>query len=349
MLALGAVKRNTGYALVGLALLALGLWRVQAIREPVPPFRETRFLMDTAVTVQVAAADSEEARKWAEEAFREIGRLEGLMGEGGTIPLSQGWTRMTEEVAYVLRRSQHFAELTGGAFDVTVGPLSRLWGFVGGTPHLPDLAKVRRVLASVGYRGLEVLGDSVKGEGKGMLLDLGGAAKGYAVDRAVEVLEGAGVRGGLVEAGGDLRFFGKKADGQPWRIALAHPRRPGKLIYLKDVGLPAVATSGDYQRFFWKGGRRYHHILDPHTGYPARGAVSATAWARTTLDADILSTAFFVLGPEEGIALAERLSDVEGLVIYERGGKLFARCSSGLIGKVDLRGTGISLETGEAP
>ncbi len=345
MLALGRmVNRRTCYVLVGLILLVLGLWKARALREPVPPFRETRFMMDTAVTVQVAADDPEEAERLAERAFREMERIEELMGKDGTITLFRGWSRVPREVVDVIRRCQYFAELTKGAFDVTIGPLSGLWGFVGGNPHLPKPEEIRRALALVGYKGLEVSGDSIKGDRDGMSLDLGGAAKGYAVDRAVEVLQGDGARGGLVEAGGDLRFFGRKVDGRPWRIALAHPRRPGELIPLGEVGLPAVATSGDYQRFFWEGGRRYHHILDPRTGYPAWSAVSATAWARTARDADILSTAFFVLGPEEGIALAERLPDVEGLVIYERGGKLFARCSSGLIGKVELKGTGISWE-----
>lgn len=334
------VRHKLPYALIGLVLLAFGLLRVRTVRRGVPPFRETRFLMDTAVTVQVASRDTQKARRLADEAFREIARVEKLVGSGATIEVHRRWKRVPKEVARILKRSLYFSKLSGGAFDVTVGPLTLLWGFAGGNPHLPDPEDIRRRLASVGYENLEVSGDSVRGKVDGMYLDLGGVAKGYAVDRAIEVLRRAGVEGGLVEAGGDIRFFGRKTDGSPWRIALAHPRRPGKLIPLGNVGLPAVATSGDYQRFFWEGGRRYHHIVDPHTGYPAWGTVSATVWARTCLDADILSTALFVLGPEEGIRLAEGLPDVEGLVIYERGGKLSAERSSGF--EVKLKGTGIS-------
>lgn len=328
------------YVLIGLALLAFGLWRVRTGLRCVPPFRETRFLMDTAVTVQVASRDTQKARRLAEDAFGEIARVEELVGRGATIEVGRRWEKVPEEVADILRRSLYFSKLSRGAFDVTVGPITSLWGFLAGNPHLPPPEEIRRKLACVGYENLEVSGDSVRGKVEGMSLDLGGAAKGYAVDRAIEVLRSAGVEGGLVEAGGDIRFFGRKADGSPWRIALAHPRRPGKLIPLGNPGLPAVATSGDYQRFFWEGGRRYHHIIDPHTGYPAWRAVSATVWARTCLDADILSTALFVLGPEEGIRLAERLPEVEGLVIYERGGKLLAERSSGF--EARLKGTGIS-------
>jgi len=164
-------------------------------------------------------------------------------------------------------------------------------------------------------------------------LDLGAAAKGYAVDRMVAVLEKFGVAAGLIDAGGDIRYWGEKPDGRPWVFGVQHPRYPERYIEVEDLGLAAIATSGDYEQYFEWEGKRYHHLLDPTTGYPARTCISATVWASTAMDADILSTAVFVLGPERGLELVAGLQGVEALVFFERDGQLEYRSSAGVTGR----------------
>jgi len=327
---------------VGALLVALALWWVAAHRTNEKEIvTDSRFLMDTLVTIK-AWGDATHIERSLQEAFGEIVRLEGVMStqrRGSEVSrinerAFEEWRTMSSDVAAVLRRSLFFSRLSDGAFDVTIGPVVRLWGFSTAAPRVPGEDEMARALERVGTDKIEITEGRVHLLKEGMALDLGGTAKGYAVDRAVTVLEKGGASGGLVEVGGDLRFFGAKPGGRRWRIALAHPRKPGTLIEIGDVLLHSVATSGDYERFFEAEGNRYHHLLDPRTGYPARSAASATVWARTCLDADVLSTALFVMGPD-GIPWIEGLEEVEGLVIYEAEGHLEYRASSGVAGKVD--------------
>jgi thiamine biosynthesis lipoprotein len=155
----------------------------------------------------------------------------------------------------------------------------------------------------------------------GTALDLGGIAKGFAVDRAAGALRAAGADNFVVNAGGDLRVSGTK-NGKPWRIGIQDPRAPDRLLRVVTPREGAFVTSGDYERYFLWEGERYHHILDPRTGRPARGCRSVTVWTRHGIDADALATAAFVLGPAEGLALLERLEEVEGLVVDDAGGEL---------------------------
>jgi len=166
-----------------------------------------------------------------------------------------------------------------------------------------------------------------------MKLDLGGIAKGFIVDRALSLLEGKDVQAAFLNAGGDIKVLGTKPDGSKWRVGIRDPHKKNevKAVLLLDKG--AVATSGDYERFFEQNGVRYHHIIDPKTGYPARGLSSVTVVAPNCLTADALSTAIFVLGLSEGLALLEKLPEVEGVFITEEG-ELFY--SSGLEGKLEM-------------
>ena len=324
-------------------MVALALWWVAAHRAGEQELvADSRILMDTLVTIKAWGDDATQIQRLLDEAFGEIARLEGAMStqrrdsEVGRINERAfgEWMTMSSDVASVLGRALFFSRLSDGACDVTIGPVMRLWGFSTMVPRVPDEDEIAAALERVGTDKIEVNERRVRLLQEGMVLDLGGIAKGYAVDRAVTLLEKGGASGGLVEAGGDLRFFGTKPGGKRWRIALAHPRKLSTLIEIGGVPLHSVATSGDYERFFEAEGIRYHHLLDPRTGRPARSAISATVWARTCMDADMLSTALFVMGPE-GIPWIEGLDEVEGLVIYEAGGELKSRVSSGVAGKVD--------------
>ena len=305
---------------------------------PAEPVREGRLVLGALVTVKLYG-DAETVRLPVERAYAELDRVDSLMSryrdDGALRRLEQTAQRGVQtpaELAAVLARSQRFAALTGGSFDCTVGALSRLWNFPDALAP-PDSAAVDSALALVGYEGLQVEGEIVRIGRPGTRLDLGAAAKGYAVDRMVAGFEEAGIEGGLIDAGGDIRYWGAKPDGRPWVFGVQHPRDPTRYIEVDDLGLAAIATSGDYQQYFEWEGARYHHLLDPRTGYPARACVSATVWAGTALDADILSTAVFVLGPERGLALVAELEGVEALVFYERDGQLEYRASAGVDGR----------------
>ncbi|MCH2662675.1 FAD:protein FMN transferase, partial [bacterium] len=251
---------------------------------PAEPVREGRLVLGTLVTVKLYG-DAETVRLPVERAYAELDRVDSLMSryrdDGALRRLEQSAQKGVQtpaELAAVLARSQRFAALTGGAFDCTVGALSGLWNFPDALAP-PDSAAVDSALALVGYEGLQVEGEIVRIGRPGTRLDLGAAAKGYAVDRMVAVFEEAGIAGGLIDAGGDIRYWGAKPDGRPWVFGVQHPRDPKRYIEVDDLGLAAIATSGDYQQYFEWEGARYHHLLDPRTGYPARACVSATVWA----------------------------------------------------------------------
>ena len=339
----GSSKRLFQYA-IGALLVGLTLWWLVARRaDEAKIIADSRFLMDTLVTIKAWGDDPAQVHGLLDAAFGEIERLEGVMSserrDSEVSRINEGasgaWITMSADVASVLGRALFFSRLSDGACDVTIGPVMRLWGFSTTTPHVPDKDKIAAALDLIGADKIAINEGRVRFLKKNMALDLGAIAKGYTVDRAVLVLEEGGASGGLVEAGGDLRFFGTKPGGRRWRIALAHPRKAGALIGIGEIPLHSVATSGDYERFFEADGKRYHHLLDPRTGYPARRAVSATVWARTCMDADMLSTTLFVMGPD-GIPWIEGLDEVEGWVIYEAEGELRHRASSGVVGKVEM-------------
>lgn len=239
----------------------------------------------------------------------EITRL-NLSSGGGSMVLDP-------RVFDCLARARRYAEMSHGAFDPTVEPLVRAYGWYDHRPSVPTDEELRNLLPRVGYECLR-LDERKRGaalEVPGAGVDVGGIAKGYAVDLAVRAIKRAGVDKGLVEISGNTRFFGSGA--KAWRVGIEHPRREGELIGTIAIGDLAVSTSGDYRRSFTVNGRRYHHILDPHSGMPAKGVASVTVVARTATEADALSTAVFVLGPVEGFTLLRKVPGAEALLVSE--------------------------------
>jgi thiamine biosynthesis lipoprotein len=236
-----------------------------------------------------------------------------------------GGGTLSPSLAEVVLAALYWAEQSRGAFDPTVARLLDLWNFPSGPHAPPDEASLVIARAATGWRKVSVDRKDLTVNLAGTSLDLGGIAKGYAVDRAAGALRAAGAENFVVNAGGDLCVAGTK-NGKPWRIGIQDPRNPELLLKVVTPREGAFVTSGDYERFFLWEGERYHHILDPRTGRPARGCSSVTVWARYGIDADALATAAFVLGPAEGLALLERLEGVEGLIIDATGGE---RATSG--------------------
>ena len=327
--------------LVGTGLLLILLFFPRP--EIAAPVVETRLAVGTVVSVKLYMEEAK-ARPLMDLAFAEIDRIDSLMSRHSPASELSRVNRLaaaqavscSPELIAVLKRSQRFARASGGAFDITVGSLTQLWNF----PDVlapPATARIDSARALVGHEFLQVGEDQVQLRRRGTRLDLGGAAKGFAVDRAAIVLQAAGASSGLIIAGGNIRFWGQKPDGRPWRFGVQHPRAPDQLVEVENLGLNALATSGDYEQFFEYEGERFHHLLDPATGYPSRSSVSATVWAETAMDADILSTAVFVLGPEPGLEWIESTPRTEALVFFEQNGRLDFRASSGVADHLRLK------------
>ena len=229
----------------------------------------------------------------------------------------------------VVRRGLEVGDLTGGAFDITWAALWGLWDFKAAHPRVPPAEEIRRRAALVDYR--KVIVDDARGtvflpEG-GMKIGLGGIAKGYALDRAADLLRRRGVRDFLILGGGQVLAGGRHGS-RPWRVGIRDPRGgPEDIFATLEVEDVSTSTSGDYERFFIQDGKRYHHILDPRTGWPAQGLRSVTVVSPDATLADALSTAILVLGEERGLALADSLPEVEAVLVNERGN---VRTTSGL-------------------
>lgn len=243
-------------------------------------------------------------------AFREMERIDRLVGlEGqqseiaeinrhaGGIPV-----RVSTETLALLERAVEYTRRYGGLFDVSIGPLTRLWAlndeWTEGAHQIPERARVDSLLKLVGSDRIVLSRNdtTVFLPDPGMRIDLGGIAKGYAVDRAASVLRAQGLSDFLINAGGDVYVSGRNQDGTPWHVGVKHPRRRTELIATLELTDSAVATSGDYERFFEIDGTRFHHIIDPRTGYPATASRSATVLARTAEEADVLATTLFIRG-----------------------------------------------------
>jgi thiamine biosynthesis lipoprotein len=220
----------------------------------------------------------------------------------------------------VIERGLWAGKLSDGRFDITFQALSKVWKFGSAqedTPKLPTRAEVEQLRKLVDYRRVELdqAGHRVR-IGKGQQMGLGGIAKGYIVDRAAAVLHECGVRGFLAQAGGDLYGSGRKPDGSPWVSGVQDPRgKLGEFFAVLELTDHAFSTAGDYARAYVVGGKRYHHIIDPKTGYPATACRSVTIWAPDATTADGVDDAVFILGPERGLKLVESLDGVGAVIV----------------------------------
>lgn len=304
--------------------------------------------MGTVLTVTVVSMDREAADSAVEAAFKEIDRLENLLSlwkpESEMSVLNEraaeGWTQADQEILDLLETSLEFSRLTEGAFDVTAGPLVRLWGFhTREKNHLPTPEEIKEKKRIVGYRLVEIDSgnDAVRFANEGMEVDFSGVAKGYAVDRAVKIMRDLGVKNAMVNLGGNIYAFGSPAGRDMWNIAVRDPRSIENEIGVLKIKEKGVASSGQYIRFVEFENRRFGHIIDPRTGYPVEGEVlGTTIVAPDALTADIMSTSVFVLGPDEGAEFIKS-QEFEGLIILDNGkGGLLVKVSGGLRDSFEL-------------
>jgi len=281
-------------------------------------YKSARVMMGTFV--EVVSPDSNAAGI----VFKEFQRIEDLLSKYK--PKSEvsrlnanGSIKASPETFYIIKRSKEFWEASGGAFDITVAPLVDLWGFTDKKYAVPPAEKIKEALARVGSDKILLHDDSnvVEFKNSAMEIDLGGIAKGFALDCAVRKLREAGIKSCLLNAGGQVFALGDRS-GKSWRVALAEPRTRGFSGYV-EIKDQSASTSGDYEQYFIKGNKRYSHILDPRTGFPAAsGVISATVIAPEGAAADALSTAVFVLGKTKGRELLKRFPGVEATIIEEK-------------------------------
>lgn len=304
------------------------------------PYNETRILLGTFVNITIYDQDKDRAKiaRAGEEAFQAIERIDKITSsfyDSSEVSLlrhgaGRDYQRVSKELLEVLREAIRISNITHSAFDVTIGPIMELWDFNSPSPQIPNTEQIKKRLPLVNYKNILIKGDKVLLANSGMSLDLGGIAKGYAVDKAMEVLIKNGIENAMVDAGGDLRTISGELTKGKRRVWIRHPRDKNSFFGYFRMDSGCVATAGDYERFFLYKGKRYHHLIDPKSGYPAQGCLSVTIKAETTAEADALATAVFILGPERGMDLIERLEGVEGVIIYRKGDKLDYKVSTGL-------------------
>ena len=246
---------------------------------------------------------------------------------------------ISDDFWQVMIVAQKIYELTDGAWDGTVKPLLSLWGFdsTKNKNSIPEKAEIQGQLANIGFNQIEISSDRFLIKHKASIsLDLASIAKGYGVDQVTTLIKKMGIENFLVEIGGEVFASGHRKDGKPWRVGINRPQKdaPYDQIY-KVINLhnKAFATSGDYRNYFEVDGKRYSHILDPRSGYPiSNGVVSVSIVADDCTFADGLSTAVMVLGPQKGLALINKLDDVEGLIVTrQQDGRLIDHYSKGFI------------------
>ena len=296
--------------------------------------------MGTLIEISVIGRDADKVGAAIDDAFAEMERIEGLMSmriQGSDVSRINRWAgikpvKVSAEVLKVIRRANEISKASDGCFDISIGALLDLWGFDVEGGLLPGKGEFSESLNSVGYKAIHIdeMASTVELKKKGMRIDLGGIAKGYAVDRAFQLLTSRGYRNMIVNAGGDMRVGGKKING-PWVIGIQDPRDRSRILASFDASEIAVATSGDYERHFVKDGKRYHHLLNPFTGLPARQCRSVTILAKDALSADGLATAVFVMGPKRGLRLIKTMEGVKGLIVSADGEIIQ---SEGLKGKI---------------
>jgi thiamine biosynthesis lipoprotein len=237
-----------------------------------------------------------------------------------------GPVAVAPELAALIARALEFSALTDGAFDITYASVGYLYDYRAG--QRPDEAEIAARLPAVNWRHVvvDLAASTVRFTREGVRIDLGGIAKGYAVDRGIAILAERGIRHGTVTAGGDTRILGDRR-GRPWVIGIRHPDDRQRVISRIPLSDAALSTSGDYERYFDEGGQRYHHIINPRTGHSAGELRSVTIIGPDATTTDGLSTGVFVLGVERGLALIERLADVDAVLVTADGRVLY---SSGL-------------------
>ncbi len=294
------------------------------------PYKETQFLMDTIIEITAYGSNSEVAVKSAFDEFKRIQAISDHFNPDSQVSKINQMAGISpvvvdSDLIKMVNDSIEVSKKTDGAFDISIGALTELWGIGHKEDFVPTQEEINNVLPLVNYRIIQV--NANKGTiylpKKGMKLDLGGVAKDYALNQAVEILKNYGIKAALVNAGGDIQTIGSKPDGTPWRIGVQDPRYSDRVIAKVTLNpWNTLQTSGDYQRFFIKDGIRYAHILDPKTGRQPTELASVTLVYKDSNiygTGEIASSGFLVLGLERGLDAIKHFPGVEAIFVTTDG------------------------------
>lgn len=300
-------------------------------------YKETRSSMYTIVSITVSSDSKSKAKEAINNAFKELDRLEKMLNfysdksEVSKINkfASERPVKVSKETIEIISKAIYVSDKTNGAFDITMSPVIQLWDFKNKT--IPNHKTIEDRLKLVGYNYISI--DQTKSEvsfkKKGLQINLGGILKGYAADRAVNILKKHGIKSGIVAIAGDIKTFGKRPNGEPWRIGIQNPRaaeqplKPLKnamdeIVATIELSDMSISTSGDYERFFEKDGVRYHHLLSPQTGYPAKGLQSVSIITQDCVFTDAFATGIFIAGLQKGMEILKE-NGLDGVIIDKDG------------------------------
>jgi FAD:protein FMN transferase len=290
-------------------------------------------IMGTRITVELWADDKDKAEKAIDAVLDEMRHIDDSMStykpasevSQVNAKAADGPMRISKELFDLLTTAKEYSVITDGAFDITYASVGYMYDF---PKHVrPDEAQIAKALPAVNFRHvlLDPKNQTVQFSQKGVRIDLGGIAKGYSVDRGIDVLKSFGFTRAYVSAGGDSRIIGDRF-GKPWMVGIRDPRKgEGEVITRIPLVDAAISTSGDYERFFEEGGVRYHHIIDPRTGHSASKVRSATVIGPYATRTDGLSKTAFVLGPEKAMEIYNRIDDIDAIIVKLDGTVIYSK------------------------
>ncbi|AAK80710.1 thiamine biosynthesis lipoprotein [Clostridium acetobutylicum] len=282
------------------------------------------FCMGTIISQKIYGEDKKEVLFKVENEMRRLEKAMNFYSSSSEISKLNKFgfeneIKLSKDVYHVIKNAKNFSKKTLGAFDISLAPIIKLWGIFCENERVPSVKEIEKNLSLVNYKNL-VLNDykrTVKFLVEDMKVDLGGIAKGYAADRAIDIYKGGGVKSASINLGGNVSVIGEKPDGKSWCIGVQNPlKKRGEIIGAISVKNKSVVTSGSYVRYFEKDNIKYHHIIDPKTGYPAKEELlSVTVIFENSMLCDAVSTAAFIAGADGGIELVKRFRDVEAIFI----------------------------------
>jgi len=318
------LKKIIAYVVLSIVLFLTGFFIARNCGNELKTIKRTQILLGTVVEIQVCDEDKKKAEDAITKAFAEVKRIDDLFTTYNKASViwkinnsAETLIKVDPEIYSLIFLCDSITRLSNGSFDVSLDNITKAWGFDSDNPHLPTKEAIDFALLKSGWKNITLLDNNkiIKKENVG--LNFGAIAKGYAVDKAIDILKKLGITETLVNAGGEISVIGND-----WIVGIQHPREINSIIKKIKADGFTIATSGDYEQYFEVGEIRYHHILDPKTGYPSTGLQSVTIINKSNAFADALATAVFVMGKENGMNLVERLNDTEAMIIDDEG-KIF--------------------------
>ena len=312
------------YRICSLIILGISISLLISCGVPPKDYSYNNFLFGAQCNVKFQFIHEDRAKEIIDVLDLELTRLDSLLNYFSDKSLVSELNRNSRvkapsDIISLVMLSDSVSQLTNGLFDVSIAPLLEIWGFYRGEPSIPDTDAVDQAKSLVDYTKIRIRGDSIIIQ-PGMRIDFGGIAQGFAADRAGDILRQNHVKSAIIDIGGEILTLGQSPEKRPWRVGIRNPRGGGVIetISIRDA---AVSTSGDYEKFFSIGSERYPHILNPHTGLPARDFASVTVLADNAAFADAMSTATAVMGATRGLQFLDSLG-IKGIIYYEHNGKL---------------------------